>query len=159
MLVAFRFLHLFSVVVWVGMIVFFTFFAAPSIFKVLSKETAGDVIGHIFPKYWLVGYVTSVVALLTVIGLSVSLKAFPTLRIAVIVIMTALTFYSGLVVGKDARAIKASVRAAEEGEQKERLAKSFRKVHAKSAILNLLVLLLGIFYVFLLSREMGAVVS
>ena len=39
-------------VIWVGMIVFFTFFAAPSIFKALPRELAGEVIGHIFPKYW-----------------------------------------------------------------------------------------------------------
>jgi len=40
-----RFLHLFSLVVWQGSIIFFSFFTAPAIFKSLPREEAGDVVG------------------------------------------------------------------------------------------------------------------
>ncbi len=152
MLAAVNFIHLMSMVIWVGMIIFFTFFAAPSIFKALPRETAGEVIGHIFPKYWAVGYLMSAVSIGTALYLASLTKLFPALRVAVLVIMAVLSLYSGLVVGKEARSIKAEMKAVESVEAKETLRSKFKKVHAKSAILNLLVLILGVLYIFLISR-------
>ena len=58
-----KFFHLMSLVVWIGSIIFFSFFGAPSIFKVLDRGLAGDVVGSIFPKYWMIGYICSPIAL------------------------------------------------------------------------------------------------
>lgn len=154
MFAALNFIHLLSMVIWVGMIVFFTFFAAPSVFKALPRELAGEVIGHIFPKYWAVGYLMSAVSIGTVLYLSSFAKVFPTLRVSILVVMAVLSLYSGLVVGREARSIKAEIKAVESVEEKETLRSTFKKVHAKSAILNLLILILGIFYIFLISRDL-----
>ena len=54
---AFKFIYILSVCFWIGSIFFFSFFAAPSIFKVLPRETAGNVVSDIFPKYYLVAYI------------------------------------------------------------------------------------------------------
>ena len=43
-----KFLHLLSLSIWVGAMVFFSFVAAPAIFKTLPRETSGDVVGKIF---------------------------------------------------------------------------------------------------------------
>ena len=67
--------------------------------------------------------------------------------------MAVLSLYSGLVVGKEARKIKAEIKIVESVEVKETLRSNFKKVHAKSAVLNLLILVLGVFYIFLISRE------
>ena len=40
-----RFIHLMSLIVWLGGMVFFSFIVAPSIFQALPTETAGDVVG------------------------------------------------------------------------------------------------------------------
>ena len=40
-----KFVHLLGITIWVGSLVFFTLIAAPSIFKNLPRETAGEVIG------------------------------------------------------------------------------------------------------------------
>src|SRR3990172_13099561 len=109
-----RFLHLLSLVAWLGGMIFFSFIAAPSIFKILPRETAGDVVGDIFPKYWVVGYVCSITALITVIALSVQGRAYPWARIILLFVMSGLTFYSGLVVGAKARDVKAQIRTIED---------------------------------------------
>ncbi len=149
-----RFIHLISLVVWVGSIIFFSFFAAPSIFKNLPRETAGDVIGGIFPKYWMVGYICSIVLLVTLIAIAVDAKSLPTLKVGILVVMTALTFYSGLAVGGKARAIKAEIRTVEAVEQKEPLTQRFKVLHRRSMILNVVILRLGLFFIYLTSYSM-----
>src|SRR2546422_5980771 len=53
----FRYLYLLSLVLWIGGVVFFSFLASPSIFKIPPPEQAGQVVGDIFSKYHLLGYV------------------------------------------------------------------------------------------------------
>ncbi len=149
MLILFQFLYLLALVIWVGAIVFFSFCAAPSVFKVLEREKAGEVIGDIFPKYWLLGYVCGVVGSLSLIFIGISGGGFYAGRFVLFVAMTALGFYSGLVVGKKARAVKAEVYAATGEAEKERLRSVFKKIHAKSAILNMIILAFGLVIVYL----------
>src|SRR3989338_1334116 len=124
-MVLIKFLHLLSLVVWIGGIIFFSFIAAPSIFKVLPRETAGDVVGDIFPKYWLMGYICSISALTTIMMLSYLERAYPWVRIGLLVFMTGIVFYSGLVVGANARDVKAQIRIIEDKAQKEILAAEY----------------------------------
>lgn len=149
------FIYLLSIVVWIGMIFFTTFFAAPSIFKVLPRESAGDVMGSIFPKYWIIGYVTSLSALGSTLLISRTLGFYPGERLIILIIMTVLSFFSGLVVGRRARVIKAKMKAAGEGELKAGLRKSFGKVHAVSAIINLTILVLGIILIYIMAVSGG----
>jgi len=149
-----RFLHLFTLVSWQGSLIFFSFFAAPAIFKTLPRESAGDVVGRIFPRYWVMGYLCSAISLITLIYLSYIDKAFPKERIILLVIMTIITFYSGLSIGKKARAIKADMRMAEKGGAKDALRKRFKKIHALSASLNMLVFVLGVFLIYYTSMNL-----
>ncbi len=149
-----NFIYLSSIVIWIGMIFFTTFFAAPSIFKVLPRETAGEVMGSIFPKYWIVGYVSSLVALGSTLAISKTLGFWPGERLTILIIMTMLSFFSGLVIGTKARAIKAKMKVAE-GEAKAELRKSFGKVHAVSAVINLTILILGFILIFVMATSGG----
>ena len=128
---------------------FFSFIAAPSIFKILPRETAGDVVGDIFPKYWMIGYICSITALLTIAILSFQEKAYPWIRIGLLVLMTGLVFYSGKVVGKNAIEVKAQIRATEDQTQKESLRLQFKAIHRNSMILNAVILISGIIVLFL----------
>lgn len=144
-----KFVHLLSISAWMGMLIFFSFFAAPSIFKVLPRETAGDVVGDIFPKYWAVGYVSGISALGSLVALSYIGNEAPLARIILLAFMTVVTFYSGLVVGKRAREVKARIRSAGDEGRKEELRRVFRTLHARSAVLNLIVILAGLALIFL----------
>ena len=53
------FFHLLALVCWLGSIIFFSFFAAPAVFKALERPQAGDVIGAIFPRNYGLGYVSA----------------------------------------------------------------------------------------------------
>ena len=64
-----RYALLLALVLWIGGIVFFSFIASPSIFKILPREQAGQVVGDIFPKYHLLGYISCLGAAACLLGL------------------------------------------------------------------------------------------
>jgi len=143
-----KFFHLASIVSWVGTIAFFSFFAAPAIFKALDRESAGRVVGAIFPGYWMVGYVAGVVSVLTLIITAAAEREFPFLRLVLLIAMTALWFYAGLVVGREAGEARAQMKEAD-GEARERLEEAFDRLHQRSVTLNASVFVLGVFVVYL----------
>jgi hypothetical protein len=138
-----------SLVVWIGGIIFFSFFGAPSIFKILGRELAGDVIGDIFPKYWLIGYVCSTIALGSLIYLWKAGMSGIMPRVILLSIMLVSTFYTGLCIGSTARDLKAQMRTTEEGEKKEELRQQFSKIHRRSMVMNVLILILGVITIFM----------
>lgn len=149
-----KFLHLLSLSIWVGAMVFFSLLAAPAIFKTLPRETAGDVIGEIFPKYWLLGYAACITALLTLVIMSALESTIPTARMTILALMTGAVFYNGLSAAAKARGIKAEIRAAQRQEEKDGLRGRFKKLHAISAALNMLSLALGVILIFLTAMDM-----
>ena len=149
-----NFFYLMSLVVWVGSIIFFSFFGAPSIFKILDRETAGDVVGDIFPKYWTIGYICGSIALGAQIFLAKIGAASALIKIILLSVMLVIILCSGLVVGTKARTIKAQMRAAENIEKKEELRKHFMKIHGVSMLMNMTVLILGITVVFFVAHHM-----
>ncbi len=144
-----RFIHLLSLIVWLGGMVFFSFIVAPSVFQALPTETAGDVVGVIFPKYWLIGYIFSLTTLATLIFLAYFERTFPAIRILILVVMAATTFYTGLVVGSNAREIKSQIRVIEDGSDKAVLKAKFRTYHQRSVTLNTVVIVLGVVFTFI----------
>lgn len=154
MLNVLRFILLISMVVWIGMLIFFTFFVAPSIFKVLPRELASDLVGDLFPKYWMIGYAAGVLSLLSLIAISLIEKAFPAARISLVALMTAMTFYSGLIVGEKARMMSAEIRNIQDPVKKEEMRARFKKIHAESAAINLAVMASGITVIFFMSRNL-----
>lgn len=153
MLNIFRFVLLLSIVVWVGSLVFFTFFVTPSIFKVLPRELAGELVANIFPKYWSLGYVAGVLSLASLLAVSFIEKAFPAARILLLAFMTALTFYSGMVIAPEARAAQLEIKAAKEPARVQELKAEFRNAHVKSYAVNMAVIVSGVVFVFFTARS------
>lgn len=152
MVQALKFIYLVSLSLWMGGMVFFSFIAAPGIFKALSRESAGDVVGVIFPKYWAMGYAGAVITLGSLLWLSASAKRFPAALVVVIAIMGAVSFYSGLGVGSKARVVKTEMRAAETPDaRKAELKGEFRRLHIQSSVTNLIVIILGVVAIYLTS--------
>lgn len=134
-----HFIHLLSLVLWMGSIIFFSFFAAPAVFRLLDRKQAGEVVGAIFPKYYAIGYTCSVVAVVTLMLKPPQVPAPPLLFLAV---MAACTFYAGLVINPQARAMKQQM--LEQPESNEALEQQFRSLHGWSVRLNATVLVFGL---------------
>lgn len=149
-----RFVLLFCITVWMGMLIFFTFLAAPSIFKVLPRELAADLVANIFPKYWLVGYISGILSLIALLVISFIEKVFPAGRLFLISLMTAITFYSGLVVGMKAGEVRAEMKQARDPQTTAALKEDFKRLHFRSAALNISVILLGAGYIYLTARTL-----
>ena len=157
MLTVAKYIHLLSLVVWIGSIVFFSFIGAPTIFKTLDRQTAGDVVGAIFPKYFTLWQVCSVLAAITVayIGLKEGFGVYLKTGLALLVLMGAITAYSSMVNAPAAREVKAEIRAEADESAKAELKKKFAKLHGVSMVLNLMTLVLGLALLYFAMRYLA----
>nr|NIP19472.1 DUF4149 domain-containing protein [Xanthomonadales bacterium]NIX14258.1 DUF4149 domain-containing protein [Xanthomonadales bacterium] len=136
-----HFIYLASLVCWLGSIVFFSFIAAPVIFKSLDRGPAGEVVGGIFPKYYGVGYVCSVFVLATLLS---QVPEVSMLKTGVLLFMMICNFVAGLGVHPRARQVKEQMRKTILPEDRAPLEERFRKLHAVSVQLNGAVLVAGL---------------
>jgi uncharacterized membrane protein len=151
---ALKFIYILSVCFWIGSIFFFSFFAAPSIFKVLPRETAGNVVTDIFPKYYLVAYICGGAAIITTILLRMLSgqggSILFIIRLSALAVMLALAVYAGSVLRPQAVEARTEMRSlTEESPNYPASQEKFRKLHARSAIINSAVFLLGIAILFI----------
>jgi hypothetical protein len=68
-MVAVLFVYLLSLVCWLGGMMFFSALVAPVLFKVLPMTEAGKLLGVLFPRYYLLGYVCGAIGLILAIYL------------------------------------------------------------------------------------------
>jgi uncharacterized protein DUF4149 len=154
MQVILRFLYLLSLVFWIGSIFFFSSSTAPSIFKILPRQMAGDVITDIFPKYYLIAYICGGIAIITSIlswftGIHLSGVSY-LLRIIILVIMLGLAIFAGAVIRPQALEVRAQMRSlVENSPQYGEVQTRFNKLHRQSVIINSVVFLLGFAIVFI----------
>jgi uncharacterized membrane protein len=141
------YVHVLALVVWLGGMIFFSFVAAPSIFTSLGREAAGTVVGAIFPKYFMVGYASSLALLGTLWAMWRRDLGAVRAPLLILAACAALSFVSGAVVGSKARDVKTMMHAASEGPEKEKLRADFHKIHRVSTALNVVILLLLVVYV------------
>lgn len=151
---ALKFLYILSICFWIGSIFFFSFFAAPSIFKVLPRETAGNVVSDIFPKYYLVAYICGAVAVLATLMLRFIYDHRSGLmfgvRIGILIVMLGFAVYAGSIIRPRAHEARTQMRSlTEESPNYPEIHEKFRSLHKQSAIINSAVFLLGIALLFI----------
>jgi uncharacterized membrane protein len=156
MTVVLRFIYLLSVALWIGGIAFFSFLAAPSIFKVLPRQEAGQVVSDIFPKYYWQGIVCGAIALATSVALGMRerwniLLIVRTITIGVMVIGV---LYSVVVLQPKIQAVKAQITSFESLAPTDALRLEFGRLHGRSFSVNAAVLLLGVIVVFMTAFTM-----
>lgn len=149
MLIVLRFIYILSLIFWIGSIFFFSVIAGPSIFKVLPRETAGNVVTDIFPKYYLIAYICGGVAVITSILswviASPSSGISYLLRIIILAVMLGLATYAGTVIRPQALEVRSEMRSlAEDSPRYQEVSKRFSDIHKRSIIVNATVFLLGI---------------
>jgi uncharacterized membrane protein len=138
-----NFIYLLSLVCWIGSIIFFSFFVAPVVFKTLERDKAGEVVGIIFPRYYMIGYVSGVLVLMALL-----LNGPSGLKWCAWGIMMVGTAYAGLVVNPKAKTLKQQLKDSSEAE-KSTLEVRFKNLHSLSVKLNGAVLFSGLWLLWL----------
>ena len=140
-----------SISLWLGVMGFFSFFAAPALFTTLDRESAGRLVAVVLPRYYSFGIITGLLALLGVLGRGV-LKRGREIEwgaLVLILLMLALTAYSMLVLLPQAESARQAMRSvgAPAGLLSE-AALAFGRTHRLSVAFNLLTMLAGLTLVF-----------
>ncbi len=148
-------IFLLALVVWIGGIVFFSFIGAPALFKTLAPEHAGKAVGAIFPKYYPMGYVSGIVAFVSLIFSAAKTGSWPLLKMAVVIVMTVLTISNSLITHPKARALKEEMSTSESRTDIQYLKREFDRIHRWSVINNAVVLLLGLILIYLTARGLN----
>lgn len=147
-----KFIHLFSIIIWFGGVIFFSGVVAPMMFKTFPLDQAGDVVGAIFPIFYLMGYIFGSIAL---VSLYLSSRKKPWFRLLLISLMLVSTLYGGLVAGKKAGELRLQIRQEQDAGQKRVLKENFHAQHRLSMIANTLVLVLVPVMTWLTARKIS----
>jgi hypothetical protein len=130
---------------WVGGMAIFTFVTTPVIFKSFGRDVAGDIVGKLFPGYFLYVLILSALAL-ALFFLVTENRAAPVARLSLALLTVALVVntYVTFKLHPDAVSIKQRITSFEREAIDTPARKEFSRLHAVSAVLNLLVLVDGI---------------
>lgn len=140
-------LFFFAMSFWVGSIAFMSFIVAPTLFRELPKELAGDFISKLFPHYYTLGYICGFLSFIALLLKGFLDKPFPWCRLLLIVLMLGCSVYAGSKVHPEAHMLKTVIRSMEDSPEKELKQKEFTALHRKSVILNSIVFLAGVIVV------------
>ena len=121
--------------IWIGVIVFFSAIIAPTVFKTLDEKSAGVFLRAFFPKYYLFAIVIGLAALALIMVFNIEMSNI--LYIA-IVSMTILSIISRFMIPM----INNARDMGEKGKQK------FNRLHALSVSLNVITLVIGLFFIY-----------
>ena len=139
--------HLLALGIWVGSVVFFSFFTAPTLFGALPRDMAGRAVSAIFPRYYALGAVCGAVALLSGLLLGSRQPAFGRLLASELVLlglMTGIVIYAGRVVLPQATEARLALPGIEGTAAYDQSKARFDALHRRSVLLNGCVLILGV---------------
>jgi uncharacterized membrane protein len=130
---------------WVGGIAAVTFIITPAIFRSFGRDQAGQIVGKLFPGYFLYNLILAALALV-LFFLVAGDETSPAARLSLFLSTLAL-FINAYVVFKlhpDTVRVKQQISSFEQEPSDSAARKQFKKLHAVSASLNLLLLAAGI---------------
>jgi hypothetical protein len=126
---------------WVGGIAAFTFIVTPVIFRSFGRDLAGKIVGELFPGYFLYNLVLAALALLLFFVVAGEPSKTP-YRLSLFLLTAALIINVFIVfkLHPDTVQVKQAVTSFERESPDSPMRKRFAKLHAVSAVLNLLLL-------------------
>lgn len=140
-------LYRLSVTLWVGGATLFTFVLTPTIFSNFDRDTAGQIVGALFPGYFKVGLTCGVLAL----GCLLLLRGKYWLSSCVILaVMLLITSIQAFVIEPKSAALKKEIPSFITTPPEHPLRQQFKKLHGMSAVGNLGVIGGGIALIILL---------
>ena len=139
LMVLFDSVYLGAMTAWVGSILFFTFGAAPIVFKVLGTETGDRFVRVLFPRYFLWGAISGAVALPSAVAVPL---CYPELRGPWVGVQALFIIAATLIMLYSGNSLTPAVNAArDEGPSGQA---RFDQLHRRSVWLNGLVLVIGL---------------
>jgi hypothetical protein len=136
-----------AITFWVGGAAMFTFVLTPIIFKVNDRDTAGRIVGTLFPGYFKWGLACGAVALVSI--LLIRGKNFVPILLILILMLT-LTSFQAFSIEPRAAALKKEIPSFVTTPKDNPLRREFSRLHGISAACNLSVIAGGIALVILL---------
>lgn len=136
-----------AIAFWVGGAAMFTFVLTPIIFKLNDRDTAGKIVGALFPGYFKWGLACGIVAVASL--LLVRGKNFVVI-LAILTCMLSLTAFQAFSIEPRAAAIKKEIPSFVTTPKDHPKRQEFARLHAVSAVCNLTVIGGGILLIVLL---------
>jgi len=147
------FIYRLSLALWVGGISIFTFLVTPAIFGSFDRDTASKVVDALFRGYFHYVLALSVTAL-AAFALSGGMRVLAArLQLALLAAAVALNLYVSFGLYPQIREVKSEVKSFVTEPADSTPRKSFRRLHAISAVINLAVLADGAVLVLLDGRR------
>ncbi len=137
-------LYLLALSLWVGGMAIFTFVVTPAIFRSFPRDRAGEIVGKLFPGYFVWPLALSALAMVLVFLLPAD-KSSAVFQWSLALVFAALLLNASVNINfypKTVR-IKQQVTSFETEPPDSPARKEFRRLHAISTIINLLVLACG----------------
>jgi len=138
------FLYILILGLWTGGVFIFTFVVTPVIFKTYGRDKAGDIVGTLFPPYFIFTIAVAVLALLFL------LAAYPSLTetafrvsLGLAVLSLAIAIYVRIGLYPQIQEVKREVVSFETTAVDHPMRAEFRRLHAVSAVLNLVFMANG----------------
>jgi len=134
-------LYTLTLSLWTGGMAMFTFIVTPAIFRSYGRDQAGEIVGRLFPGYFLSTLILSGLALVLffLIAADQATRAYRATLILLVAALLANTYIT-YKLHPDTVKVKQQVASFEREAPDSPLRKEFRRLHAISAVLNLLVL-------------------
>lgn len=133
-----------TLALWTGGMALFTFIVTPAIFRSFGRDQAGELVGKLFPGYFLYLLVLSALALLLffLLGADQSTRSF---RASLFLLVVGVIINAYVLFSLHPRTVevKQQVASFERAAPDIPARKEFRRLHAVSAMLNLTILLDG----------------
>ncbi|MBA4373751.1 MAG: DUF4149 domain-containing protein [Thermodesulfovibrio sp.] len=139
------FLYILILGLWTGGVFIFTFVVTPVIFRTYGRDRAGEIVGSLFPTYFIFTIVIAALALLLLFAAQPVLTpaAFKvSLGLTVLALCISLYVRGGLY--PQIQEVKQAVRSFETTAADDPMRAKFGRLHAVSAVLNLVFLADGV---------------
>lgn len=136
-----------AVAFWAGGVAIFTFVLTPVIFKSFDRDTAGQIVGFLFPAYFRWGLACGAVGLLTLLFMR-GRNFIPSL--VIILVMLSLSAFGAFYIEPKAAALKREIPSFVTTPKDHPLRKEFSRLHGISAVCNLTVFGGGVVLIILL---------
>jgi hypothetical protein len=133
-----------AVSMWLGVMAFVSFAAAPAAFATLDRDVAGRYVSALFPRYYAAGMALGALALLGALGAGFQggWRGGDRLALGLVLVMLALTACAWLWVLPAAHAAREAMQHAGGAGAPE--ASRFAQLHRLSSALNVIVMIAGI---------------
>jgi len=139
--------HLYAILLslWVGGIFLFTFVVTPVIFSSYTRDVAGDIVGKLFPSYFLFSLAVSAFSLVVFV-LSYPERYARLFMPSLVLLIAAvvISLYVSVRLHPEIRKVKQEIASFDATAPDDQLRKKFGSLHARSAVLNLILLADGV---------------